>query len=194
MPLLWHSLSRGSVAPPPSPAGLFPGMEGIRGGQLCAEGPMCRRPKLRLKGQICFADWSSSLEKVLGKLLTPPVSTFAVIQDREQPLLPSPCPDIFSGFASFALPLGPASSTMLFPQLLPHRALRTIGLILLCLQVTTFLPTSYHHHVSAGIDSLLVSTSTLLTHSILVPPERAVFQAHESVFTDLSKPSTPGMC
>ena len=67
-------------------------MEGIRGGQLCAEGPMCRRPKLRLKGQICFADWSSSLEKVLGKLLTPPVSTFTVIQDREQPLLPSPCP------------------------------------------------------------------------------------------------------
>lgn len=109
-------------------------------------------------------------------------------------LLPSPCPDIFSGIASFALPLGPASSTMLFLQLLPHRALRTIGLILLCLQVTTFLPTSYHHHVSAGIDNLLVSTSTLLTHCILVPPERAVFQAHDSVFTDLSKPSTPGMC
>lgn len=85
MPLLWHSLSRGSVAPPPSPEGLFPSMEGIRGGQLCAEGPMCRRPKLRLKGQICFADWSSSLEQVLGKLLTPPASTPTVIQNRESP-------------------------------------------------------------------------------------------------------------
>ena len=74
MPLLWHSLSRGSVAPPPTPEGLFPSMEGIRGGQRCVEGPMCRRPKLRLKGQICFADWSSSLEQVLGKLLTPPLT------------------------------------------------------------------------------------------------------------------------
>ena len=90
MPLLWYSLSRDSVAPPPSPEGLFPGMEGIRGCQLCAEGPMCRRLKLRLKGQTCFVDWSSSLQKVLGKLLTPPVSTSTVIQDREQPLPPSP--------------------------------------------------------------------------------------------------------
>lgn len=83
--MLWHSLSRGSVAPPPSPEGLFPSMEGIRGVQLCAEGPMCRRPKLRLKGQICFADWSSSLEQVLGKLLNLPASTPTVIQNREPP-------------------------------------------------------------------------------------------------------------